>query len=193
MSKLIQLIEQAEQKNEMKWRVYAYDPAKDNKLVHSSKQFDNINDAGICKAEWLKDHPSHTIEVIAESANIEVKNAGILEVPQGKNVEDLPLSHFENLVKKHDYASIARALINLEVWNKDKNKSLSKWASDMHDKLKEKFRMESAQKNEDGTSWNVQLELRAPSSMNNKALEDKLEKLIETNGITVLDVTAVRK
>ena len=83
---------------------------------------------------------------------IEAKNPGVLEVPAGKNVNDLPQSHFENLVNKIGYEKVIRALTNLEVWNKDKNKALSTWASNMADKLKKKFRPdrpESAQKNED--------------------------------------------
>lgn len=148
MSQLKHLLEKATQKNEMKWRVYAYDPAKDNKLVHTSELFDDINGAGIEKAEWLKKHPEHTIEIIAESANIDVKNPGALEVPDGKKVDELPQSHFEKLVDKKGYQEVIRALANLEVWNKDKNKSLSQWASNMADKLKKKFRPESAQKNE---------------------------------------------
>ena len=187
MSQLKHLLEKATQKNEMKWRVYAYDPAKDNKLVHTSELFDDINGAGIEKAEWLKKHPEHTIEIIAEAVakaridignddiddaymdvnyaisrdtnyklkdfkkeavDIDVKNPGVLEVPDGKKVDELPQSHFEKLVDKKGYAEVIRALTNLEVWNKDKNKSLSSWASNMADKLKKKFRPESAQKNE---------------------------------------------
>lgn len=79
---------------------------------------------------------------------IEAKNSGILEVPAGKNVNDLPQSHFEKLVDKIGYEKVIRALTNLEVWNKDKNKALSTWASGMADKLKKKFRPESTQKNE---------------------------------------------
>lgn len=82
-------------------------------------------------------------------SQIETKNPGILKVPAGKNVDDLPQSHFENLVDKIGYEKVIRALTNLEVWNKDKNKALSTWASNMADKLKKKFRPESAQKNED--------------------------------------------
>lgn len=33
-----------------------------------------------------------------QDVEIEVKNKGILEVPEGKNVDDLPMSHFEKLV-----------------------------------------------------------------------------------------------
>lgn len=77
---------------------------------------------------------------------IEAKNSGILEVPAGQNVNDLPQSHFEKLVDKIGYEKVIRALTNLEVWNKDKNKALSTWASDMADKLKKKFRPESNEK-----------------------------------------------
>ena len=85
------------------------------------------------------------LEIANEATNIDVKNPGILEVPQGKNVEDLPQSHFNKLVDKIGYDKVVRALTNLEVWNKNKNKSLSKWASGMAGKLKKKFRAESIQ------------------------------------------------
>ena len=32
-----------------------------------------------------------------QDVNIDVKHEGILEVPENKNVDDLPLSHFVNL------------------------------------------------------------------------------------------------
>ena len=188
------------------------DPQKEIKKELNSEEPENMFDdtkrqlyANTPKAELKKDksitarqlnqtlESYNSIKFRGESANIDVKNPGVLEVPDGKKVDELPQSHFEKLVDKKGYAEVIRALTNLEVWNKDKNKSLSSWASNMADKLKKKFRPESSQKNEDGTSWFVTLELRAPSSMNNRAVEDKLEKVIEQNGITVLDVTAERK
>lgn len=74
-----------------------------------------------------------------QDVEIEVKHEGILEVPEGKNVEDLPMSHFEKLVKKNGLGKVNKALNNLQVWNKNKNKKLSKWAGDMIDKLNKKF------------------------------------------------------
>ena len=221
MSKLRQLIEAANRKCEMAWKVYSYNPEKDNELVDTSKAFDCIAAAQAHKREILEKNPNYTVEIVAESAqknedfykyiddvptreiakalkelgikepyatqkakianllakrfglrsvptpiemtsvldalpyfkeeaaNIDAKNPGILEVPDGKKVDELPQSHFEKLVDKKGYAEVIRALTNLEVWNKDKNKSLSLWASNMADKLKKKFRPESAQKNED--------------------------------------------
>ena len=35
-----------------------------------------------------------------QDVEIEVKHEGILEVPEGKNVDDLPISHFEKIKKK---------------------------------------------------------------------------------------------
>lgn len=75
--------------------------------------------------------------------NIKVENPGILEVPEGKKVDELPQSHFEKLINKKGYAPIIKALTNLETWNKNKNPKLSKWASNMADKLKKKFKKES--------------------------------------------------
>ena len=43
MSNIKQLLEKANRKCEMRWRVFAFDPAKDNELVHTSKDaFDCI-------------------------------------------------------------------------------------------------------------------------------------------------------
>lgn len=81
-----------------------------------------------------------------QSANIEVENPGILEVPEGKNVEDLPIKHFVELANKKGLATITRALNNLQVWNKNKNPKLSKWAGDMIDKVGKRF--ENQKKNE---------------------------------------------
>lgn len=74
-----------------------------------------------------------------QDVEIEVKNKGILEVPENKNVDDLPMSHFEKLVKKHGLSKITKALNNLQVWNKNDDKELSKWAGNMIDKLTKKF------------------------------------------------------
>lgn len=74
-----------------------------------------------------------------ETPNIEVKHKGILEVPEGKNVDDLPLSHFVDLAKKKGLSKITKALNNLQVWNKNDDKKLSKWAGDMIDKLNKKL------------------------------------------------------
>lgn len=74
-----------------------------------------------------------------QDVEIEVKNKGILEVPEDKNVDDLPMSHFEKLVKKHGLSKITKALNNLQVWNKNDDKKLSKWAGNMIDKLTKKF------------------------------------------------------
>lgn len=74
-----------------------------------------------------------------ETPDIEVKHIGILEVPEGKNVDDLPVSYFVDLAKKKGLSKIIRALNNLQVWNKNDNKKLSKWAGDMIDKLNNKL------------------------------------------------------
>ena len=71
----------------------------------------------------------------AAAAKIKSKNEGILEVPEGKNVDDLPVSHFKKLIDKNGRQPIIRALTNLEVWNKNDNKSLSSWAKKMKKSL----------------------------------------------------------
>lgn len=75
------------------------------------------------------------IYIKSTRADIKPKNEGILEVPEGKNVNDLPVKHFKTLIDKKGRAPIIRALTNLEVWNKNDNKSLSAWAKKMKKSL----------------------------------------------------------
>jgi len=76
------------------------------------------------------------LEILKEQAvRIPVRHPGFLEVPEGKSVEDLPMSHFQDLIKKHSWPAVSKALINLKVWNEKRNPKLSKWADDMQEKL----------------------------------------------------------
>jgi len=74
-----------------------------------------------------------------DEVDIKVKHPGILAVPEGKKVDQLPFSHFEALVKKHGYDSIAKALTNLEVWNKDRDPKLARWAKSTRERLEAKY------------------------------------------------------
>ena len=74
-------------------------------------------------------------EIFLEAVNVQAENEGILEVPEGKKVNELGLDHFVKLAKKKGLAPVAKALVNLERWNKDQNKELSAWAKDMIQKL----------------------------------------------------------
>ena len=53
--------------------------------------------------------------------------------------DDMPRDAVEKLVKKHGLSKITKALNNLQVWNKNDDKELSKWAGNMIDKLTKKF------------------------------------------------------
>ena len=74
-----------------------------------------------------------------DKVKIKVKHPGILEVPEGKEVDELPFSHFAALVKEHGYDEISKALTNLEVWNREREPELADWAKDMRERLKAKF------------------------------------------------------
>lgn len=77
------------------------------------------------------------IKLISEERfNIKPKNEGILEVPEGKKVYDLPVSHFKNLIDRKGREAIIRAITNLQVWNKNDDPKISKWAKDMKKSLK---------------------------------------------------------
>ena len=281
MSKLKELIESAKsQKSEMNWKVLAYDPEQDNKLVDEYKDFECFNQANMKKRELLEKNPKLIVQVMSESVQ---KNEAYKRISVNKtdySIDDssspiriLPIRPYDEsdyykgyydpskqkafyrtssgkmkagLIKYKDKdAQIKYMAQELEKLNKSiepmmsyesaqKNEGIhfgqpnvdkcynelmdvtfqemkKRNGKELSDKEFEAFRPmllkkypkevvdycymkanESAQKNEDGTSWKVILELRAPSSMNNKAVEDKLERVIESNGMTVLDVTAER-
>ena len=79
------------------------------------------------------------MEILSEDGEknfkIKVKHPGILEVPEKKDIRDFSVKHFKKLINKKGWEKVSRALINLQVWNKNKNPELSKWANSMHDRL----------------------------------------------------------
>lgn len=79
-----------------------------------------------------------------EDVEIEVKHEGILEVPEGKTVDQLPMFHFEKLAKEKGLSKITKALNNLQVWNKNDDPKLSKWAGNMIDKLNKKLKKDES-------------------------------------------------
>lgn len=62
-----QLIEAANRKCEMRWKVLAFNPDEDNKLVKEFKDFDCIDCAVAKKREYLEKNPTHVVEIISES------------------------------------------------------------------------------------------------------------------------------
>jgi len=85
-------------------------------------------------AKWVEGQREKG-ELKEQKVKIPVEHPGVLEVPEGKNVEDLPMSHFQDLIKKKGWGEISRALTNLHTWNRDRNKPLSSWANGMQEKL----------------------------------------------------------
>ena len=90
----------------------------------------------------LKENKSFVKE--AGKVKIPVEHPGVLEVPEGKNVEDLPYSHFAALAKKKGFGEISKALTNLHTWNKDRDPKLSGWADKMQQRLHDEFSKEAA-------------------------------------------------
>jgi hypothetical protein len=70
-----------------------------------------------------------------EQVKIPVEHPGVLEVPEGKNVEDLGEDHFKTLIKKKGWNEISKALTNLQTWNKEKDPKLSGWANGIQARL----------------------------------------------------------
>lgn len=63
------------------------------------------------------------------------EDSAVLEVPDGKSVESLPVSHFKSLIDKKGRDKIWKAITNLQVWFKNKDPKLSKWAIGMKKSL----------------------------------------------------------
>jgi hypothetical protein len=82
-----------------------------------------------------KTYLKHLKEMIEQTDKIPSGKPGMLEIPEGKEVEDMSLDHFTGLVKKNGFDKISKALINLRVWNKEKNPDLSRWADKMQEKV----------------------------------------------------------
>lgn len=80
---------------------------------------------------------SSYLNLLKEATNVKIpiKHSGMLEVPEGKDVENMPFDHFKGLVKKKGLAPISRALTNLIVWNRKKNPTLSKKVDTIQNKL----------------------------------------------------------
>jgi hypothetical protein len=83
------------------------------------------------------------MEADDSKVKIPVEHPGVLEVPEGKDVESLPYSHFAALVKKKGFPEISKALTNLHTWNKSKNPKLSSWADKMQERLAKEFSEEA--------------------------------------------------
>lgn len=53
-----------------------------------------------------------------QAPKVEVEHTGILEIPEGKSFNQMPIKHFRSLMKRKGRAPVMRALLNLERWNK---------------------------------------------------------------------------
>lgn len=69
------LLEAANRKCEMRWKVLVFDPNKDNELIDEFKDFECIDCAAMKKREILEKCPNRVVEIIAES--IKQKNEAV--------------------------------------------------------------------------------------------------------------------
>lgn len=89
----------------------------------------------VTKLQSFLESKESAYNFLEASADVKVENPGILDVPEGKSVDSLSQSHFEDLISKKGWNEISKALINLVRFNKNNNKSLSDWADSMQNKL----------------------------------------------------------
>ena len=85
--------------------------------------------------EVSKDHPFSGVDV----TNILQDNDNLFELPKDKNFWEMPLSHYVDLVNKKGRVKIEGALINLRIFNANKNPEISQKAEDIRLQLKDKF------------------------------------------------------
>ena len=117
-----------------------------------------------------------------KNEDMEVKHEGILEVPEGKNVDDLPIKHFQSLIDKKGYGKIIKALTNLEVWNKKKNPELSSWAKNMIEKLQKKNKNESVTWIDNDGVEHVELDERPSTTLDDIDREETIKNM-EAKGL----------
>lgn len=91
---------------------------------------------------YLNELKEKVIREQPPQVKIPVKHPGVLEVPEGKDVESLPYEHFAALAKKKGFGEISKALTNLHTWNKEKNPKLANWADKMQERLAKEFKKE---------------------------------------------------
>ena len=127
-----QLIEAANRKCEMRWKVLAFNPDEDNKLVKEFKDFDCIDCAVAKKREYLEKNPTHVVEIISESKA--QKNEAL------------------NLDKLTD-ADAKQLIMYLNDFIKDKA-SKYYYIDKIEAILKKRYKAESSQKNEEVTKSN---------------------------------------
>lgn len=91
---LKKLLEQATRKCEMRWKVLAFNPKEDNKLVKEFNDFDCIDCAQAKKREYLEKNPEHIVEIIAEST--QMNGADFYKSPkEAKEALELILAYLE--------------------------------------------------------------------------------------------------
>jgi len=71
-----------------------------------------------------------------------VTHPGILEVPDGGDVQSLGLKHFMGLAKEKGEGAVSKSLMNLYRWNKKKDPELSNWAKSMQERLASSYKKE---------------------------------------------------
>lgn len=87
--------------------------------------------------EKTKDRPFSGVDVTKILTDKD--NDNLFELPDDKKFWEVPVSHFEDLVKRKGRVLIEGALINLRIFNSNNNPEISKKAEDLRLVLKKKF------------------------------------------------------
>ena len=85
--------------------------------------------------ESTNDHPFAGIDV----TSILTDNKNIFNLPPGKKFWDMPISYYVDLVSKKGRVVIEGALLNLRIFNINKNPNISKQAENIRLELKKKL------------------------------------------------------
>ena len=107
----------------------------------------------------------------AGKVKIPVKHPGVLEVPEGKNVDDLPYEHFAALARKKGFGEISKALTNLHTWNKERDPKLASWADKMQQRLHNEFSEEAQNESKIVEKWAKDVKVKSTGQHAGKSIE----------------------
>ena len=124
------------------------------------------------------------LSILKEAGNVKipVKHPGVLEVPEGKDVEDLPYSHFAALAKKKGFGEISKALTNLHTWNKERDPKLAGWADRMQAKLSDEFSEQANESEKIEEKWGKDVKIHATGKHAGKSIEQLKKQILALKG-----------
>lgn len=107
-----------------------------------NESYKNMNKAQRILSEFFmdevtKEHPFSGVDVTKILTDPD--NEGLFELPKDKKFWEMPITHYADLVKRKGRVAIEGALLNLRIFNANKNPDVSEKAEAIRLKLKKQF------------------------------------------------------